>query len=378
MFVDEDLKEERILNLQNINILGRRDITIEKVYLDWTGSGFEVNFEGTELYVTLNCNFKKCEQYVSCLIDRRLVMRMMLLQGFQTVPLFKSIPTGVTRHIYFLKETQPYDDDPDSTIELISLKYKGKFHKLPEKKYKIEFIGDSLTSADGCLGVQKNSDYINMYFSAAENYCTLTALNLNSDFRIIAMSGYGVYSFWNNDTRKNMYDNYELICGYIMDSEIERGCKKVNDFKYWNPDIICINLASNDYYSFYWKEPFVHPETGEVYSLKLDNDGKWSIEGRNFIKGRMLAMLHKVRMYNPDSIIIWVHGMLIIHGQTFSDDVIDTIKAFNDPRAFEIQLPVVQDLSATDGGSDGHAGPHQQRLYADILAEKIRELLTKI
>ena len=110
---------------------------------------------------------------------------------------------------------------------------------LPTRK--IEFIGNSITCG---YGVEANSEAehysektANFYYS----YAARTARNLNAQALVVARSGIGVYR--NYDGPKtgdtvNMNTEYPYTLLYNHDIEW--------DFSRYTPDVVCINLGTND------------------------------------------------------------------------------------------------------------------------------------
>ncbi len=58
---------------------------------------------------------------------------------------------GKAKHVRLLKDVQAMHDDPAHLLQITGLEYAGgDFLPLPEPQYRLEFVGDSITSGEGC------------------------------------------------------------------------------------------------------------------------------------------------------------------------------------------------------------------------------------
>ena len=56
--------------------------------------------------------------------------------------------------------------DPVHMLQILGLQYAdGEFLPLPEPKYRLEFVGDSITSGEGTVGAVYEEDWISVFFS---------------------------------------------------------------------------------------------------------------------------------------------------------------------------------------------------------------------
>jgi lysophospholipase L1-like esterase len=123
-----------------------------------------------------------------------------------------------------------------------------KKEKEEEKKLKIEFIGDSISCGFGNLSTERDR----LFFTDDENgwmsHAAIGARKLNADFSIISFSGIAVTEGigkmpWPAPDMKSLYP--------YTDRLIEEELGEKNSFKEWNfknnrPDVIVINLGTND------------------------------------------------------------------------------------------------------------------------------------
>ena len=61
--------------------------------------------------------------------------------------------------------------DPLHMIQILGLQYgDGEFLVLPDPEYRLEFVGDSITSGEGTMGPVGEEDWISAFFSAENTY----------------------------------------------------------------------------------------------------------------------------------------------------------------------------------------------------------------
>ena len=117
---------------------------------------------------------------------------------------------------------------------------------------KIEFIGNSITCGYGNEGTKPNEgfDYAteNHYYS----YASITARALNAQHWVVARSGIGAYRNYGEaktgSPRSCMPVQYEYI-GYAYDLRLREEptfLREKWDFSRYQPDVVCINLGTND------------------------------------------------------------------------------------------------------------------------------------
>ena len=69
--------------------------------------------------------------------------------GESEICLFRGLTPGVARHVRVLKDVQAMPDEPDHFLQITALGGRdGEFLPLPAPAYRLEFIGDSITSGE--------------------------------------------------------------------------------------------------------------------------------------------------------------------------------------------------------------------------------------
>ncbi len=164
------------------------------------------------------------------------------------VCLFRGMTPGKAKHLRLLKDVQAMHDDPAHLLQITGLEYAGgEFLPLPEPQYRLEFVGDSITSGEGAIGAKPEEDWVGAFFSAENHYGRLTADALGAEYRCISQSGWGIVTGWDNDVRHVMPPYYTQVCGVAMGQRnAALGAQQENDFAAWQPDAVIVNLGTND------------------------------------------------------------------------------------------------------------------------------------
>jgi len=160
---------------------------------------------------------------------------------------------------------------------------------LPARK--IEFIGNSITCGYGNEGTNANEHFEyeteNHYYS----YASLTARSLNAQHWVVARSGIGAYRNYGDvktgSPRSNMPVQYEYT-GYAYDLKLRQENSFLNekwDFNRYQPDVVCINLGTNDL-------------STNNYDEKL-------------LKQGYKKLLNMVRQHNPQAKVVFLCGSML-------------------------------------------------------------------
>ena len=304
------LKEYKLSEISNLKIHGRTTGCLEPLTLFWTGSGIEMNVSASELWVELESDYEHHEPWIAITINGVIVSRQMIPIGRKWICVFRGMDKEVKKNIRIFKETQALNEDLKSRLQIHGVRSDGDFHKVEDRPYKIEFIGDSITSGEGAVGDKVEEDWIMMWFSAIHNYTYMVAEEINADYRVVSQSGWGVYTGYDNNPNKSIPGIYEKICGSLNSETYKSlGAHEDNDFQAWQPDIVVVNLGTNDEGAFNnpeWKDE----KTGKVHKQRKNEDGSFNPEDLSKFENAVTDFLVKLRRYNPNAYIIWAYGML--------------------------------------------------------------------
>jgi hypothetical protein len=332
----------------------------------WSRSGIEVNIRGGELWVDIEvgCDFQ--EPWFVTEINGAFMSRQMLLKGRHKVCLFRNLNPGELKNVKFYKDNQMVAGEAALYTVIHGVETDGTFEPVEDKKLKIEFVGDSITSGEGTYGSFKEIDWRTMFHSSSRQYASYIERALDVESRVISHGGWGVYTGWDNDIRSNIPSIYEKVCGLAAGEENEKlGAQEPNDFSSWQPDAVIVNLCTNDNSAFD-QPPFDVPGVGPC-KLRRNEDRSFVEEDIEKIKNAITDFLKVLRKNNPKAHILWAYGML---GNEMNLPICDAINRYvketKDNNVAFLNLP---DTTAETVGSFGHPGMFSQEAAAEVLID---------
>lgn len=347
------IKEYTLNQIENLKIWGRTDSTCNPLPLFWTGSGIELNVSGSELWIDVEVSYNTYEPWIAYNIGGSFISRQALHKGLNSICIYTNKNTSEVKNVFFYKETQPFNDDTDHFLCIRSVKTNGQFFPIKEKPYRLEFIGDSISSGEGTYGAPAEEDWLPMFMSASNNYTVQTSQLLNAEYRILSQSGWGIYAGWDNNLKHNIPDYYEQICGLAKGTLNEQsGAFLPYDFSSWTPDAVIINLGTNDASAMKcYQEP----------ALFLS---KFSLSIKQF--------LQRVRKNNPDSVIIWAYGML---GNELEECIQFSIHEYNFAYNDDVRYLPLPNTTTDELGSRQHPGAKMHTKTAHLLKDYLITIL---
>lgn len=348
----------------NVRILGRTPITEEGLELIWSGSGVEFIFNGTELGIEITAGSSVYQPWISLIMDGSWIMHMPVQEGKNKVVLLKGLDGNTAHNIRIVKDTQAMPDDEDSFVILNSILLDGELKKTPKYSYKLEFVGDSITSGEGLIGAHDGMDWISPYFGVEDHYAVMTAKALNAEYRLISQSGWGIVNSWDNNT--------SCILPLVYESEKCERDVHDHDFDSWKADAVIINLGTNDEGSFNNPE-YINPVTGEVRKMHLREDGSYDPDDIKMIQEGVSEFLTTLRKDNPKALLVWVYGMLGNGIEEYLRKAVNTYaEEKGDNKAVFVALPNTQG----DGyGSRQHPGKISHENAAQVITSYLKETL---
>jgi len=235
-------------------------------FFNWSGSGFEIEFEGTRLDVCLQAieTFFPREgtlwPWISVFIDNQNTPKyeIEINTHNKCINLFLS-DTPEKHKIKVIKRSE----NDNGKIGIIGFDLEGEVLQRTEKekKYLIEFIGDSITCGFGNEAERRD----NLFDSREENgllaYSSIVSKELNAEYQSICVSGISLCKPLDKDFRwinpevpdltievRAMEDYYEYTDRLYEEAQgIKKNFSKW-DFRSFTPNFIVINLGTNDSY----------------------------------------------------------------------------------------------------------------------------------
>ena len=243
-----------------------------------------------------------------------------------------------------------------SLMALKRIETDGTTEPLPEKKLKMEFIGDSITCGYGVEGKSEAETFTTATENAEKGYACLTAQALGADAVMTCFSGHGIVSGYTGDP--SVRNGSELVPPYY-EKEGRNGYRLRNgklpeeidrDFSAFQPDYIVINLGTND---MSW----------------CGTDGE---RGALYAEG-YTQFLKTVRKHNPKARILCALGVM---GTLLNPMLEQAVARYRTETGDgQIRLLMLEDQNAArDGyGADYHPSETTQRLMAEKVTETIRQ-----
>lgn len=373
MTPNENLKLYALKETRYYKIHGRTDESQEMLPLFFNGSGIEVNVTGSELWIDLEVGFDTHEPWIWTALNGAFMSRQMLLSGTYSLCLFRGMSPDAVKNVRFFRELQAMSEDSSCRLLVKGFRTDGTFLPVKDRRFKLEFIGDSITSGEGTYGAEEDTDWLSMYMGTSRNYARMVSDALDADYRLISQGGWGVLCSWDNDPRHNLPSCYEKICGLATGEMNERlGADKPYDFKSWIPDAVIVNLGTNDAGAFEqpaWKDPV----TGRTFKQHKNPDGTYRSEDIARFQQAVIDFLYMLRRNNPAAHIVWTYGMLG-YDLTFAiTEAMNTYqKAAGDFNIAFLQLP---NTTGETVGSHAHPGEKSHARAAQVIIEYLAPVL---
>ena len=335
-----------------IRLIGRMDSEQRPPALDWTGSGMEFRFRGTDAWVKLEAPVASPIMWMIVLADGQPVTRFPVEPGIRLYPMLLGLEADKERTVTLMKETQCMPDNPAATVLLHSLRIDGELTELPVREKKIEFIGDSLTSGEGALAAKDNEEWVTPWFTARGNYSWYACEALNAERQILSQSGWGVCWDWQHTEANNMSDAYEYTVGVLHGPEAEaRGCSKPWDFSLWQPDIVCIRLMTND-------------NNGMNERQSFETDRETAVRGG-------MDLIRKVRKHNPQAKIVWILPGTDCHPELAAE----AVRRLQQEGMKELYSFTLPDYGPADLGARWHPNAEWNRMAGKLLGDYLKTII---
>ena len=334
-----------------IRLMGRMDYSQRPLALDWTGSGMEFRFRGTDAWAKLEAPAASPVMWMIVLADGMPITRFPVEPGIRLYPLLLGLEAEQERTVTLMKETQCMPGNPEATVLLRSLRIDGELLELPERDCRIEFIGDSLTSGEGALAARDNMEWVTPWFTARGNYSWYACEALNAERSILSQSGWGVNWDYQHTEENNMSDAYEYTVGVLHGPEAEkRGCSKPWDFTRRQPDIVCIRLMTND-------------NNGMLEKDSFEQDRETAVRGA-------ADLIRKVRKHNPQAKIVW-----ILPGTDCRPELAaEAVKRVQEEGMKEVYAFTLPDYGPEEMGARWHPNAEYNRKAGMMLAQYLRQI----
>ncbi len=323
---------------KDIKKIGRTYISAGNYMFDWTGSGMEFKFNGTSVKATMGyLGSAGLTVEATCFVDGERTKKVELTDKATEYVLAEGLEN--TEHTVRIVKSAIQCTTQTFASKVV---VEGKILPAPEAKDRyILALGDSLSAGRGVLGdANSNGQTRNM------DDCTyatpwLIAEHFDADLELIADTGYGIYQSSSGNKTSTIPRVWRYL-SYAQSSKTEY------DYSQSEPDIIIINLGTNDEFA------------------KTD-----IVTFRNHLK----AFLMDIRKAYPDTPILYYYGMLRTGNYNMIKNVINEFVEGGDENLYLMKLDDCSTLTSLGIMPFSHPNPKQYEYYAEKVQEKISEIM---
>jgi len=316
------------------SVQGRRYVEDGRLFLNASGASVKGLCRGNVFTISLYSRptVKGRNAYIRLTLDGR-SRRIRLPIGEKTLSF--DLPAG--EHTF---EIVKLNESESNALAISSLK--GEF--LPfreEKRCRIEYVGDSITTGFGVRAKRADEEYTTATQDVTLSYAYLTSRALDAEMQIVAASGWGLYkSKYAECAIPDYYDNVDLT----------RNAEKY-DFSF-SPDVIVLALCTND------------------FSYLADLSGEKRDEEYAALKRKSITFLRKLLQRAP---VVWVYGFSGSESQAGLPAFVEEVwSEISSPRFYTLQ---VRDSHSLNDICAGHPGKKTHKLAAQRLVRLLRTLI---
>lgn len=348
-----------VLTADTAKLVGRTYLNDDILWTAFSGSGVEFTYTGKKLDITVIGDYASTagndENYarVAIYIDGERVVDDMLNEKEKTYTAFEG-DTAKSVDVQIIK----LSECAMSTfgIKPIKIADDEKIEPAKAKDLKIEFIGDSITCGYGVDDENKEHHFKTSTEDVTKAYAYKTAKALNADYSMVSISGYGIISGYTDDGKKKpeqtipqYYDklgfSYNKFADNLEVASLEW------DFNNYKPDIVVINLGTND----------MNYATNDATRAEFE-------EG-------YIEFLKLVRSHNPDAYIFCTYGVM---GNSLLKNIKNVCEQYSAQtgdekvRFFTLSM---QDENTNGIAADWHPSEKTHEICAEKAVRSIKETL---
>ena len=331
-----------------------------------SGSGFECHFKGNYLSLTLcggnasktpdnDGNWARYAVYVNGMRTAEGLLDS--FNSYKTVDIIScgSIE-GIEADIKFIK----LSECAMSTLGIVSVEHDGEITATADKPLKLEVIGDSITCGYGVDEYDPEKPFKTATEDFTKGYAYKTAKLLDADVRAFSVSGWGIISGYVGSPdeaphKDQLIPPYYTKLGFSYDKfggDNDPAPQDIDhDFSCYVPDIIVVNLGTND------------------NSWCTGHEDRYSEYVKEYAK-----FLETVHNCNPSSKLLCVMGIMLDEIAPYMEKAVEI---FRERSGFE-KIYTMR-FTPQDGklgyGADWHPSPATHDRAAAVLADKIRGII---
>jgi len=327
--------------------LGRCGIKKDRLIPYWPLSGMEIMIQCTYLSIQIDAVCTDHAPWIVVWADGSMIARFPAQHGLHWYPLLMGMDASVPHRISIVNDTQPIEGS-GMGMAFCAIETDGELLPLSTPAYHFEFVGDSLTTGEGCIGPVSANEWKSIWMCPSQGYAHFLGNAMQAQCSLVSQSGWGVYCDWAGNLQNNLPRIYDQLCGVIPEGQ--------TPYDFSQPmDAVVINLGTND-----------------ISALKnlSDNEKEKRAE---LLTNATATFLQQLRKYHPYAYLLWVYGMC---GQDYIHcfrQGVENAKASGDTRMGFCPLPP---CTREDTGSRMHPGPLNHMKAAQAIFEHLQAVLT--
>lgn len=221
-----------------VRYIGRTWVSADgAVAFDWVGTYLETRFTGGKLSLRVSDTGRS---YYNVFVDGRL-HNVVKVCGTDTII---NLVSGIDKRSHCLKiQKRSEGEFGKTTIHQFILSGSGHLTKVLSAPVRhIEFIGNSLTCGYGTEGKCREDPFLVETENCNLTFAAMIARYYDADYTLIAHSGKGAIRNYGDSVRISKATMKERMLN-TFDEDFTRKW----DFKGYKPDLVVINLGSNDF-----------------------------------------------------------------------------------------------------------------------------------
>ncbi|MGL4798929.1 MAG: GDSL-type esterase/lipase family protein [Cellulosilyticaceae bacterium] len=239
---------------QGLSYRGRTLVEKDKTWMNWTCAGVQFQCRGSKVEVELEAEWVMengnvlSPWFALCLDDNETATKVFeLKEGCHWYTLYEG-DEDRCHQVRLIKRTEAQHGR--SALRRIAIEGEGDLCPLPyEGRYNIEFVGDSITCGYGNGALDPGEGFLPAHEDGLHTYATGVADYFKAALGCVSVSGIGVYSsYTDQDCRNTQYlmkDVYDYA-DYFVEKASRGKVTTQWDFGKFKPDLIVVNLGTND------------------------------------------------------------------------------------------------------------------------------------
>lgn len=363
------MKINELIKNGSIYRIGRTYIADEALHMNFSGSGVRVAFKGEKIKVTFKSkryDEENNKPHICIVVDDNKYYYL-LDQEYTTIELALANQDHI---VDILKNSE----SPVSQTAIVDIDVEELNIYNHPKKTKIEFYGDSITCGFGSLSQNADDIFTSKTESFVDGYAYHCSNILDCDYSVVAVSGFPVYkSRWNLGFPIDSVADMISICDYLESMKMVDTISWDN--KNYTPDIVVINLGTNDESYFTPGTPWIDELISVEGSYEKVQELPIYKEEIEKFKNRLIKFLDDLFEVYGDIKIVYATGILpIMDGiNNVINQTIEEYKLKHNRKVYRYEFKVRKHFDQR--GAANHPGKAMQKFAGAELADFIFDLI---